>query len=154
MPTPRKPSALNELDGNPSGRPPRNIPKAEKLSKMPPAPRKMGKYAKQLWKKVGPSWVKAGVITDVDLTAWAMLCNSYHRVCTLEDRLGEDYTEVTVAGKRLAVLFTALHREQTLLERWLKEFGMTPVSREKITANKVGDEDEFTQLLKKRAQGQ
>ncbi|MGK2857915.1 MAG: phage terminase small subunit P27 family, partial [Thermoanaerobaculia bacterium] len=110
-------------------------------------------YALKLWKEIIPKLVDMRVLTEADLLALEILCNSYHEYRQADEVIQEEgltYETATVSGatkitKRPEVEIRAdAHRR---LLRMIQEFGITPSAR---TGVKVPDgevEDPFASYM-------
>ncbi len=120
------------------------LPKPEVMPK-PPKPLKG--FALWFWKNVGYPLYDLGILTHVDTHAWMIACETYHRMKTAEKALGNDLVEVTKSGTKQNPLYVVVRQERECLLKILQEFGMTPVSRERITAKGKDVEDELEKLI-------
>ena len=71
-----KPTALKVLEGNPGGRPLNpNEPKPAK--KAPRCPAWLEDEAKKEWKRMGKTLEQMGLLTEMDMAAFAGYCQAY-----------------------------------------------------------------------------
>ena len=72
------PTAIKELEGNPGKRPlNKNEPKPTK--KAPPCPKWLEPEAKKEWRRLAKKMEQLGVLTEVDMAAFAGYCQAYAR---------------------------------------------------------------------------
>lgn len=109
---------------------------------------------KKVWEKWYETLQNNEILKETDEVAFGLLCKVFHRVESLakEFKNPEDYTmeyisdvgsKVTKVNPRYTILVEA---EKNLL-KLLTEFGMTPVSRNKIKSALREEEDPFQKLL-------
>lgn len=139
-PAPR-PSKLNELRGNPGKRAKRREPEPSPASTACPA--WLEAEAKEEWNRVAPELGRLGLLTVVDLPAFAGYCQSYRRWREAE-RVVTD--TIKAGGMAMAVSqgLEGMARERLRLMKALAaEFGFTPASRSRVTAVPPKEEDPF-----------
>ena len=148
MGRPQKPTALKILQGKPGHRKlPRGEPTPEKSVEKPKGLRP---YEKEMWNYLAPRFEKQGVITENDLHAMYIMCQTwgdYREAIDEFDRQAESN-----GGKRLYVvsakngspypnpLLGIINTLRDRLGKQLAQFGMTPASRSSVVAVKK-DED-------------
>ena len=72
------PTAIKELEGNPGKRKlNENEPKPEK--KAPSCPKWLDKEARKEWHRLAKKMEAIGILTEVDMAAFAAYCQSYAR---------------------------------------------------------------------------
>ncbi len=119
-------------------------PEAPKIITIPRAPSYMNKWAKKYWSDQIGDMVETGVIRTVDLGVFELLCEAYGQYREAREAI------YTVAGPRggkrkrtlaeylrgrnsqTAPELTAMNKAFDNFQRLAKEFGMTPVSRNRI----------------------
>lgn len=114
------------------------------------APSFLNKHAKSEWRRLSGELERLGLLTRVDRSSLAAYCQVYGRWVDAENRLNKLVSEAVEAGKDPASAFlvftlkggvsknpllTVINDCLTQMHEYLTEFGMTPVSRSKITAN-------------------
>ncbi len=151
MPTPKKPTALHVLNGNPSkikdlGK---NEPKPAPIA--PKCPTFLSKDAKKEWKRVAPQLERLGLLTQIDMVALAGYCESYAQwkeavefmhefgtTYTLWERNDDGSIKVDVHGNpvmRYMQQFPQVsiaNKALTQIKAFCTEFGLTPSSRSRI----------------------
>ena len=144
-----KPTELKKLAGNPGRRP---------LNENEPSPGpaditmprgKLPKEAQAMWKKLAPKLVDLGVLTEVDLPAFEMMCVHYalaRDAFEIVNKLGlfiKDRDE----NPRKNPAMQLFRDNSAAFKAYMVEFGMTPSSRSRIEANPIDDEPSLAELL-------
>ena len=73
-----KPTALKVLEGNPGGRP-LNVNEPKPVKKAPRCPSWLEDEAKKEWKRMGKVLEQLGLLTEMDMAAFAGYCQAYAR---------------------------------------------------------------------------
>jgi P27 family predicted phage terminase small subunit len=139
-----KPTAIKEIEGNPGKRKlNKNEPKPEK--KAPKCPEWLEKEAKNEWDRLAIPLEEMGILTEVDMAAFAGYCQSYARWREAEMFLS-NYGPIVKTPSGYWQQVPQVSVSQTNLKLLLKfatEFGLTPSSRSRIIAgNDVPDTDD------------
>jgi P27 family predicted phage terminase small subunit len=141
------PTAIKELEGNPGKRKlNEHEPKPEK--KAPPCPKWLEKDARKEWHRLAKKMEALGILTEVDMAAFAGYCQAYARWKEAEEFITAHGTIVrTPSGYWQQVPQVSI--AQTYMKqmgRFAEQFGLTPASRSRIIADgdksKTGDEME------------
>lgn len=142
MGTPRKPTALRLLEGNPGRRPlPKREPKPTTgISAAPPA--HLSTEARVEWRRVSKILGAVGLLTGADRAALAAYCQAYGRWVQAEKALARmaERDEVTHGiiiktsnGNAVqSPLVGAANRAMELMLKAATEFGMTPAARTRV----------------------
>lgn len=138
-------------------------PPSEVTAGKPKMPKTLTPAAKKEWRRILPLLMERGSLSKADSTALALYCETFARwqeaqqelsthglvvITTVHDKHG---TAVTVR-KANPALKIAENAERSL-RAFLREFGMTPGSREKITPAKKsedGDGGSIMEFLEKQ----
>lgn len=144
-----KPTAIKELEGNPGKRQlNQNEPKPKKNA--PKCPTWLDAEAKKEWKRISKQLEELGILTEVDMAAFAGYCQTYSRWKDSEEFItkhGPIYKSPN--GQVMQVPYVSI--AQTYLKIMIKlceQFGMTPSSRSRIVAEKNGyDTDDPMEML-------
>ena len=149
-----KPTALKILEGNPGKRP---------LNENEPIPPKgsvkcpswLEPEAKKEWKRLAPSLEAMGVLTQVDLTAFAGYCQAYARWREAEEFLTQHGSIFkTPSGYVQQVPQVSIAQQNLkIMQSFCSEFGLTPATRARIIAAGGGKEvdisdDPMEQILR------
>lgn len=136
------PTAIKVLEGNP-GKRQLNTNEPEPEKKAPRCPSWLEEEAKKEWKRLSKQMEQLGILTQVDMTAFAGYCQAYARWKDAEEFITKHGTIVkTPSGYWQQVPQVSI--AQTYLKIMIKfceQFGLTPSSRSRIVANE-GDNKE------------
>ncbi len=146
-----KPTALKVLNGNPGNRPlNKNEPKP--CTAVSACPDWLEEEAKAEWARMGQILEDMGVLTEIDITAFAGYCQSYARWKEAEEFLTQHGSIIRTPNGYLQQV-PQVSIAQTNLKIMLKfceQFGLTPSARSRIVANNADSEtaDEMEILLR------
>ena len=128
-----KPTALKMLEGNPGGRPLNEAePKPQK--KAPRCPPWLEDEAKREWKRMAKVLEQMGLLTEMDMAAFAGYCQAYARWKEAEEYISEHGT-VMKAPSGYCQQVPQVSIAQTNMKIMLKfceQFGLTPSARSRI----------------------
>ena len=133
------PSQIKRLKGNPGHRP---ISEDEPKPLIPPGvpepPEWFEIYAKTEWGIVAPELHRMGLLTAVDLTAFAAYCQSYARWRAAEEWMTEhENTVVEPTGvERRAPQAVISQAALANMNRFGSQFGLSPSARTGITGGR------------------
>ncbi|HOI95029.1 MAG TPA: phage terminase small subunit P27 family [Syntrophobacter fumaroxidans] len=102
-----------------------------KIKAMWPAPKGLGNYGTDLWKRVGKSLVKSGSLDDLDRETFETLCRNYERM-RLADELMTSEGLTVDGGRGVPKKHPAFSIWKTAHDnyvRLLTHFGLSPMSR-------------------------
>ena len=135
-----KPTALKVLEGNPGKRP---------LNEHEPVPPKgaircpawLEAEAKKEWKRLAPSLEAMGVLTAVDITAFAGYCQAYARWKEAEEFISKHGSIFqTPSGYVQQVPQVSIAQQNLkIMQSFCSEFSLTPATRSRIIAGSGGD---------------
>ena len=135
-----KPTALKALEGNPGKRP---------LNEHEPVPPKgaircpawLEAEAKKEWKRLAPSLEAMGVLTAVDITAFAGYCQAYARWKEAEEFISKHGSIFqTPSGYVQQVPQVSIAQQNLkIMQSFCSEFSLTPATRSRIIAGSGGD---------------
>ena len=140
------PTALKLIQGNPGKRPiNRDEPKP---SGIPTCPRFLKKEARTEWKRIAPRLANIGILTEIDRAALAGYCQAYGRWVEAEKKVLEKGEVVkSVNGNIMQNPYLIIaNKSMDHMRKFLVEFGMTPSSRSRITADKKAAAGEYDDL--------
>lgn len=146
-----KPTSLKVLEGNPGKRPLNPFePKPNK--KAPRCPTWLEDDAKKEWKRMSKVLESMGLLTDMDMTAFAGYCQAYARWKEAEEFLTKHGSIIKTPNGYLQQV-PQVSIAQTNLKIMLKfseQFGLTPSARSRIQAGtgEVSEQDEMELLLR------
>ena len=144
------PTAIKELEGNPGKRKlNENEPKPERSA--PACPKWLDKEAKKEWKRLAAKMEQMGVLTDVDMAAFAGYCQSYARWKENEEFISKNGSLVRTPSGYWQQVPQVSMAQQYLKQmgRFAEQFGLTPASRSRIIADDNGSSplDELEKIL-------
>jgi len=135
-----KPTAIKELEGNPGKRElNRNEPKPTK--KAPSCPKWLEDEAKKEWRRLSKQMEQLGVLTELDMAAFAGYCQAYARWKEAEEFISKHGAIVkTPSGSWQQVPQVAIAQKYlSIMKSYCQEFGLSPSSRSGISAENGGD---------------
>ena len=145
-----KPTALKVLEGNPGGRP-LNPNEPSPGKKAPRCPGWLEDEAKKEWKRMGKILEQMGLLTEMDMAAFAGYCQAYARWKEAEEFITQHGTIVkTPSGYWQQVPQVSIAQTYLkIMNRFAEQFGLTPSSRSRIIAEDTtsGPADEMEALL-------
>ena len=153
MARPKKPTAIKERIGNPGKRQLGNPPEPPKPKHFPKPPNGIGDHARKFWKEYGPGLYGLGLLTVADVAVWTETCRTFQRMmdalCEIRNR-GDELIEVTDNGFRKSPWLAVYQQERKEWVALVKEFGMTPLARERLDTTGGGDDDELDELINRK----
>ena len=122
--------------------------------RLPRAPAHLADAAKQEWRRAGRFLLTLGLVSNLDLAAFAAYSTAYGRWVEAEQALRtygvmlKSPKGFPIQSPYLAVANKAMEQMRSLLS----EFGMSPASRTRVSASPLVDdeEDEFEALLRRK----
>ena len=145
-----KPTAIKELEGNPGHRP-LNPNEPKPIKKAPPCPKDLEPEAKKEWRRLAKHLEALGILTELDMAAFAIYCQAYARWKEAEDFLTQHGTIVkTPSGYWQQVPQVSIAQTYSkIMTKLATEFGLTPSSRSRIIAGdgEAGSRDEMEDIL-------
>ena len=145
-----KPTAVKVLEGNPGKRSLNTAePKPEK--KAPRCPSWLEEEAKKEWKRMAKQLEQLGILTEIDMAAFAGYCQAYARWKEAEEFITQHGTIVkTPSGYWQQVPQVSIAQTYLkMMQKSAEQFGLTPSSRSRIVADihGGGEDDELEALL-------
>lgn len=145
-----KPTAIKVLEGNP-GKRELNLYEPKPDKKMPKCPDWLEDEAKAEWKRLAKNLNELGLLTELDMAAFASYCQAYARWMEAEEFISQHGTIVkTKTGYWQQVPQVSIaHSNQKIMMQAASEFGLTPSSRSRIIAdeNSAKESDAMEILL-------
>ena len=146
-----KPTAMKELEGNP-GKHPLNTSEPKPNKKAPACPKWLEPEAKKEWRRLAKQMEAIGILTEVDMAAFAGYCQAYARWREAEDVISQHGSVFRTPSGYLQQLpqVSISQQSQKTMHALAAEFGLTPACRTRIIAggNAADAEDPMAQLLK------
>lgn len=143
-----KPQSLKKLAGNPGKRKPKHT-EPEPPAGVPDPPDHLDADALAEWQRMAPELEKLGLLSRLDLAAFAGYCMAWSRWVQAERSLKEHGPIVKspsgypIQNPYLSVANTALKH----LRGFLAEFGLSPSSRARVKPTEVKEEDPLDSVL-------
>ena len=144
------PTALKELEGNP-GKRKLNDKEPKPNKKDPSCPKWLEEEAKKEWKRLAKKMEAMGILTEVDMAAFAGYCQAYARWKEAEEFITQHGTIVkTPSGYWQQVPQVSIAQTYLkVMNRFAEQFGLTPASRSRIVADSTSNAgyDEMEDIL-------
>lgn len=146
-----KPTAIKKLEGNP-GKRKLNRKEPVPAKGMPECPDWLLPETKAEWERLCEKLSDMGVLTEIDMAAFAAYCQSFARWKEAQEHIdAEGSTFVTDKGYQQQTPWVGIaNTNQKLMLQAAAEFGLTPSARSRIMAASGAikdDEDEMEALL-------
>ena len=137
---PRKPSALKLVEGNPGKRAANGQePEPMLLTDLEP-PAHMSERSAAVWRQVAPMLRRLQVLTEADVIALEMLCDSVADYRHAREKCGDDFVAWSSKGSQmLNQWLVAKQLSSKRAEAFMSKFGMDPVSRSKVMVDPQAD---------------
>lgn len=143
------PTAVKRLRGNPGKRRLNEREPQPGTERLPVAPRWMSEEARAQWRRVAKPLHACGLLTEIDALALAMLCEAFAQYKAAKQVVDRDgYLAVSSQGNTYqhpAVALMTGARNEML--KWMREFGMTPSARSRITLDARQEEESLADIL-------
>lgn len=98
-----KPTAMKELEGNP-GKHPLNTSEPKPNKKAPACPKWLEPEAKKEWRRLAKQMEAIGILTEVDMAAFAGYCQAYARWKEAEEFITQHGTIVKTPSSRSRII--------------------------------------------------
>ena len=130
-----KPTAIKELEGNPGHRA-LNCYEPTPDRRAPRCPSWLEDEAKKEWKRMGAVLEQYGLLTDMDMAAFAGYCQAYARWKEAEEFITQHGTMVRTPNGYLQQVpqVSIAQTNLKILLRFCEQFGLTPSARSRIVA--------------------
>lgn len=137
---PPKPSALKLVAGNPGGRAVNGAePEPMLLNDLEP-PAHLAPRSAEVWRQVAPMLRRMQVLTEADVIALEMLCDSVADYRYARLQLGDDFVAISGKGSEmLSQWLVAKQLSSKRAEAFMSKFAMDPSSRSKLMIEPQGD---------------
>ena len=130
-----KPTAMKMLEGNP-GKRPLNKKEPQPVKKAPSCPKWLEPEAKKEWRRLAKQLEEIGILTDVDMAAFASYCQAYARWKEAEEFISQHGSIVkTPSGYWQTVPQVSIAQTyMKIMTKIAEQFGLTPSARSRIIA--------------------
>lgn len=147
-----KPTAVKVLEGNP-GKRSLNTEELKPEKKAPRCPSWLEEEAKKEWKRMSKQLEHLGILTEIDMAAFAGYCQAYARWKEAEEYISRQGTVVeTPSGYLQQVPQVSIAQTYLkIMNRFCEQFGLTPSARSRVVTDNGQDKesDEMELLLVK-----
>ena len=145
------PTALKLLEGNP-GKRPLNTREPKPQKKAPSCPAWLEDEAKREWKRMAKVLEQMGLLTEMDMAAFAGYCQAYARWKEAEEFLTQHGSMVRTPNGYLQQVpqVSIAQTNQKMMLKFCEQFGLTPSARSRIIGSEGNADpaDEMEQLLR------
>ena len=145
-----KPTAVKVLEGNP-GKRSLNTAEPKPDKKAPRCPAWLEDEAKKEWKRMAKQLEHLGILTEIDMAAFAGYCQAYARWKAAEEFISKHGAIVkTPSGYWQQVPQVSIAQQYfKQMGKFCEQFGLTPASRSRIVSDSGTDnsDDTMEQLL-------
>lgn len=145
-----KPTAMKIFEGNPGGRP-LNHWEPNPPKKAPRCPNWLEDEAKREWKRMAKALEQMGVLTEMDMAAFAGYCQAYARWKEAEEFISQHGAMVRTPNGYLQQVpqVSIAQTNQKIMLKFCEQFGLTPSSRSRIVGGEgpADDTDDMAALL-------
>ena len=137
-----KPTAVKALEGNP-GKRRLNTGEPGPEKKAPRCPSWLEGEAKKEWKRMAGQMEKLGILTEIDMAAFAGYCQAYARWKEAEEYISVHGTVMQAPSGycQQAPQVSIAQTYLKIMNRFCEQFGLTPSSRSRIVADNGGDKE-------------
>lgn len=124
------------MNANGQGRKPKLKPDANALTRAPVAPAQLDQFGKEEWRRVMPFLVDRQIVTKVDLTGVETYCDMISTIrktrLLMQRALKAAAKEDNGDSSEYQKLFGVVNRASVTARQLAAEYGLTPVSRQKL----------------------
>jgi len=153
-----KPTKLKILEGNP-GKRPLNLNEPQPKQIIPKCPDWLMDDAKKEWKRIAPELANLGLLTRVDMAAFAGYCQSFAKWKKAEEFIKKHGTTYKIPrydsdGKVISIYMAQFpevaiaNNSLNQIRAFCGEFGLTPSSRGRISLPNTNEEDPLEELFR------
>ena len=137
-----KPTAVKVLEGNP-GKRSLNTQEPQPRKKAPRCPVWLEEEAKKEWKRMAKQMEQLGILTEVDMAAFAGYCQAYARWKEAEKFITQHGSIVkTPSGYWQQVPQVSIAQTYLkIINKFCEQFGLTPAARSRIVADAREDKE-------------
>lgn len=140
-----KPAHLHLVTGNPSKLPVRGLlQKLQRPVELPECPADLSDDAKAEWNRLGPLLESLGLISQLDLAAFALYCDAWgqflHATRKLQALGDEGMVMSTPSGyKQIGPWLSIKNNAAEKVNKYKAEFGLSPADWNRVDASPQGD---------------
>jgi len=120
--------------------------------KMRRPPQWFGMYARKFWNRIAPQLIELGLLTELDVVTFEMLCVMYQRTMQSRDELEkEGTTTVDERGlQRKHPLWQIYRESMNQFVLLCGDFGLQPTKRLQLNIRAMDLNDDMTKYLKRK----
>lgn len=144
-----KPTAIKMLEGNP-GKRKLNTSEPTPSKKAPTCPKWLDNEAKKEWRRLSKQLESLGVLTEIDMAAFAGYCQCYARWKEAEEFISKHGAIVkTPSGYWQQIPQVSIAQQyMKQMNKFCEQFGLTPSSRARIVGDdQNNDSDDLMEQL-------
>lgn len=143
-----KPTAVRKLQGNP-GKRPLNRHEARPDKARPRCPGWVHDEGKKLWRRIAGRLHDAGLLTYVDGSMFAILCDSYGRMIESQAKCAEFGSVIQTTNGNLIInpYQSVANRARGEFIKAAAEFGLSPSARSRIVVDTPKDTPSIADML-------
>ena len=143
-----KPTAIKVLEGNP-GKRALNTAEPKPKSKAPKCPGWLDTEAKKEWRRMAKQLEQLGLLTEVDMAAFAGYCQAYARWKEAEEFISQHGTIVkTPSGYWQQVPQVSIGQTYLkIMNKFCEQFGLSPSARSRIVTGQGDTEEDPMELM-------
>lgn len=146
-----KPTAVKVLEGNPGKRELNMFEPVPRKTSLPKCPDWLEEEARNEWHRLSKNLYELGLLTDLDVQAFASYCQAYARWREAEEFITQHGSLIkTKSGYWQQVPQVSIaHQNQKIMMQAAAEFGLTPSSRSRIIVDQAlnREADEMEMIL-------
>jgi len=145
------PTVKKRLQGNPGKRSlPKNEPKPRNSMIIPRSPEYLDNVGKKEWRRMGKELHKIGLLSNIDMAAFAAYCQQYSMWVMATKKVQEHGVLIKAQSgyPMQSPYFTIQNKAQSEMRKWLTEFGMTPSSRSRVQVEKEQESDPMEDFIR------
>ena len=143
-----KPTAIKVLEGNP-GKRALNTAEPKPKSKAPKCPNWLEAEAKKEWRRMAKQLEQLGLLTEIDMAAFAGYCQAYARWKEAEEFISQHGTIVkTPSGYWQQVPQVSIAQTYLkIMNKFCEQFGLSPSARSRIVTGQGDTEEDPMELM-------
>ena len=131
-----KPTHLKLLAGKPGHRPlPEVEPQPDPVTEATQPPKWLSGEGRIVWAEEFPKLVRNGMLTEIDLSAFAKYCQAFGRYLNAESMVAKQGEVLIAPGSGFPIqnpYLAVSNKAQEQMHKAESEFGMTPSSRSRV----------------------
>lgn len=124
---------------------PKNEPQPSAPTRTPPAPSHLNAHGKKEWRRIVKLLLNTKVYTDADHALLEAYCQAYGRWVDAEQQVQQFGSVIRTSNNNLVLspYLSIANRALDQMQKLATEFGMSPVSRTRVSKIEDDNEDPF-----------